>query len=48
MCIGLLCFGIGTTMECSQDGGILLVNQILLNSCSMTSRDFMGISLNIL
>jgi len=29
-------------MECSQDGGILQVNQILLNSCSMTSRDFYG------
>jgi len=27
-------------MECSQDGGILPVNQILLNSCSMTSRDY--------
>jgi len=34
-------------MECSQDGGILPVNQILLNSCSMTSRDFMDICLNI-
>ena len=34
-------------MECSQDGGILPVDQILLNSCSMTSRDFMDICLNI-
>ena len=27
-------------MECSQDGGILPVNQILLNNCSNTSNDF--------
>jgi len=29
-CAGLFGFGTGTTMECSQDGGILPVNQILL------------------
>jgi len=30
-------------MDCSQDGGILPVSQILLNSCNMTSTDFMDI-----
>jgi len=32
--------GMGIIMECSQDGGILPVNHILLNNCSMTSNDF--------
>jgi len=34
-------------MECSQDGGIFPVNQILLNNCSMTSDDFVDKCLNI-
>jgi len=29
-------------MECSQDGGILPVNQILLNSCSNDFQRFYG------
>jgi len=34
-------------MECSQNGGILPVNQILFNNYSMTSNDFVDKCLNI-
>ena len=46
-CAGLFGLGMGTIMECSQDGGILPVNHILLNSCSTTSNDLIDVCLNI-